>query len=71
MALVDTYVDEHGTREVTQGFIDFLYTPEVQAIFAEDGFRPPVLSSQDQAMAEAEGTCRSGLKERLTQRASR
>ncbi len=38
VALVDTYADKHGTREVTQAFIDFLYRPEIQAIFAEDGF---------------------------------
>ena len=42
IALVDIYADEHGTREVAQAFIDFLYTPGNPAIFAEDGFRPPV-----------------------------
>jgi sulfate transport system substrate-binding protein len=40
VALVDTYVDAHGTREVSEAFINFLYTPEAQRIFAANGFRP-------------------------------
>ncbi len=40
VALVDTYVDKHGTREVAQAFIDYLWSPEGQAIFAQHGFRP-------------------------------
>ncbi len=40
VALVDVYVDKHGTREVAQAFIDFLWSPEAQTIFAEHGFRP-------------------------------
>jgi sulfate transport system substrate-binding protein len=54
IALVDTYVDKHGNRDATQAFIDFLYRPEIQAIFAADGFRPPALKSADAgATAEA------------------
>jgi sulfate/thiosulfate transport system substrate-binding protein len=41
VALVDAYVDKHGTREVAEAFYTFLWTPEVQAIFANHGFRPP------------------------------
>lgn len=40
VALVDRYVAKHGTREVAQAYIDFLFTPEAQAIFAQYGFRP-------------------------------
>lgn len=40
VALVDVYVDKHGTREVAQAFIDFLWSTEAQTIFAEHGFRP-------------------------------
>jgi sulfate/thiosulfate-binding protein len=40
VALVDTYVDKHGTREVAQAFIDFLWSPETQQAFANHGFRP-------------------------------
>jgi sulfate/thiosulfate-binding protein len=40
VALVDVYVDKHGTREVAQAFIDFLWSPEAQATFANHGFRP-------------------------------
>ncbi|MBI1258048.1 MAG: sulfate ABC transporter substrate-binding protein [Chloroflexi bacterium] len=57
IALVDIYADEHGTREAAQAFIDFLYRPEIQAIFAEDGFRSPRLKSNpemgEQATVEA------------------
>jgi sulfate transport system substrate-binding protein len=40
VALVDTYVDKHGTREVAQAFIDFLWSPEAQQAYANHGFRP-------------------------------
>jgi sulfate transport system substrate-binding protein len=42
VAVVDTYVDKHGTREVAEAFFNFLWTPEAQAIFARHGFRAPV-----------------------------
>jgi sulfate/thiosulfate transport system substrate-binding protein len=48
VAIVDTYVDKHGTREVAEAFIDFLVTPEAQQIFAKHGLRSP-----DPAVAEA------------------
>jgi sulfate transport system substrate-binding protein len=40
VAVVDTYVDAHGTREVAEAFVNFLWTPDVQRIFANNGFRP-------------------------------
>lgn len=43
IALVDVYVDKHGTREVAEAFLEFVYTPEAQAIFAQKGFRAPLL----------------------------
>lgn len=42
VAVVDTYVDAHGTREVAEAFVEFLYQDDIQAIFADYGFRPPV-----------------------------
>lgn len=41
IAVVDAYVDKHGTREVAEAFVNFLWTPEAQAIFAKHGYRPP------------------------------
>ena len=41
IAIVDSYADKHGTREVAQAFIDFLFTPEAQQIFAKHGLRSP------------------------------
>jgi sulfate transport system substrate-binding protein len=41
VAVVDTYVDKHGTREVAEAFVDFLFTPEAQQVFARHGLRSP------------------------------
>jgi sulfate transport system substrate-binding protein len=40
VAVVDKNVDKHGTREVAEGFVQFLFTPEAQESFARVGFRP-------------------------------
>ena len=40
IAVVDKNVDKHGTREVAEGFVKYLYTPEAQEEFAKFGFRP-------------------------------
>src|SRR5262249_19423091 len=40
VALVDTYVDKHGVREVAEGFINFLWTQDAQRVFAKYGLRP-------------------------------
>ena len=39
IAVVDTYVDQHGTREVAEAFVAFLLTQEAQTIFANYGLR--------------------------------
>jgi len=48
VALIDTYVDKHGTREVAEAFVNFLFTREAQEVFAKYGLR-----SVDPAVAEA------------------
>jgi sulfate/thiosulfate transport system substrate-binding protein len=40
VALVDTVVDRKGTRQVAEAYLNFLYTPEGQAIAAKHYFRP-------------------------------
>ncbi len=40
VAVVDKNVDKHGTREVAQAFVEYLFTPEAQREFAKVGFRP-------------------------------
>ncbi|MBD1903393.1 sulfate ABC transporter substrate-binding protein [Trichocoleus sp. DQ-A3] len=40
VALVDRNVDKHGTRQIAQAFVDFLYTTEAQQEFAKLGYRP-------------------------------
>ncbi|WP_233258343.1 sulfate ABC transporter substrate-binding protein [[Phormidium] sp. ETS-05] len=39
VAVVDANVDKHGTREVAEAFVQFLFTPEAQREFAQVGFR--------------------------------
>ena len=40
VALVDKVVDRRGTRAIAQAYLDFLYTPEGQALAAENYLRP-------------------------------
>ncbi len=40
VAVVDANVDKHGTREVAEAFVKFLFTPFAQREFAKAGFRP-------------------------------
>ena len=40
IAVVDKNVAKHGTKEVAEAFVKFLYTPEAQTEFAKVGFRP-------------------------------
>ncbi|MDP5338732.1 MAG: sulfate ABC transporter substrate-binding protein [Nodularia sp. (in: cyanobacteria)] len=42
IAVVDSYVDKRGTREVAEAFVQFLFTPEAQREFAKVGFRPVI-----------------------------
>ena len=39
LAIVDASVEKHGTREVAEAFVDFLYTAEAQEIYAQHGLR--------------------------------
>ncbi|WP_245408732.1 sulfate ABC transporter substrate-binding protein [Variibacter gotjawalensis] len=40
VALVDANVDQKGTRKAAQAYLDFLYTPDAQAIIAKHFYRP-------------------------------
>ncbi|MHC5612233.1 MAG: sulfate ABC transporter substrate-binding protein [Nostoc sp.] len=40
VAVVDKNVDKHRTRQVSEAFVKFLFTPEAQREFAKVGFRP-------------------------------
>jgi sulfate transport system substrate-binding protein len=40
IAVVDKNVDKHGTREVAEAFVKYLFTPEAQQEFVKVGFRP-------------------------------
>lgn len=40
IAVVDKNVAKHGTKDVAEAFVKFLYTPEAQTEFAKLGFRP-------------------------------
>ena len=47
-AVVDVYVDKHGTRAVAEAFLEFLFSQEAQEIYAQHGLRSP-----DPLVAEA------------------
>jgi sulfate transport system substrate-binding protein len=40
VAIVDKNVDRHGTRKAAQAYLEFLYTPQGQALAAKHHFRP-------------------------------
>ncbi len=40
VAVVDQYTDRHGNRDLAEGFVAFLTTPEAQNAFVEFGLRP-------------------------------
>jgi len=40
VAVVDKVVDEHGTREVAEQYLKYLYTPEAQDLVAKNFYRP-------------------------------
>ena len=40
MAVVDKNVDKHGTREVAEAYLKYLYSPEGQTIAAKHYYRP-------------------------------
>ncbi|MGI0495378.1 sulfate ABC transporter substrate-binding protein [Alkalinema pantanalense CENA528] len=40
IAVIDQNVEKHGTKEVADAFVKFLFTPEAQREFAKVGFRP-------------------------------
>jgi sulfate transport system substrate-binding protein len=40
VAVVDKVVDKKGTREVAQAYLEYLYSPEGQAIAARHYYRP-------------------------------
>ena len=52
VAVVDASVEKHGTRELAEAFVDFLFTPEAQEIFAQYGLR--VVNQAIAAETEAE-----------------
>ena len=40
IAIIDKNVDKHKNREVVEGFVKYLFSPEAQMEFAKVGFRP-------------------------------
>jgi len=53
VAIVDRNVDAKGTREVAKAFLDELYTPESQKIFARNFYRPLYPDQVDPADLES------------------
>lgn len=47
VAVVDANVDAHGTREVAEAYLEFLYSPEGQRLAAKHFYRPADMSLAD------------------------
>jgi len=52
VAVVDKYVDKHGTRAVAQAYLEYLYSPEGQEIIAKHHFRPRLPAVVEKHKAE-------------------
>jgi len=52
IAIIDASVDKHGTRDLAEAFLDFLYTDQAQEIYAQLGLR--VVNAQVAADYEAD-----------------
>jgi len=61
VALVDTYVDKHGTRQAAQAFVDFLFSKQAQEVFAKYGLR-----SVDPEVAKATASQFPNVKDLFT-----
>ncbi|MCD1257247.1 sulfate ABC transporter substrate-binding protein [Paenibacillus athensensis] len=58
VALVDKYVDKHGNRAAVEAFLEFLWSPEAQKVFADKGFRsvvPEVAKQYEASYKKPEG----------------
>lgn len=61
VAVIDAYVDRHGTRAVAEAFVNFLATPEAQQVFARHGLR-----SVDPEVAKATAAQYPALEDMFT-----
>ncbi len=51
VAVVDRNVDRHGTRQVAEAYLGFLYTPQAQAVIAKHHYRPTTADAAGLAAA--------------------
>jgi sulfate/thiosulfate transport system substrate-binding protein len=61
VAVIDTYADKHGSREVAEAFVSFLLTREAQEIFAKHGLR-----SVDPEVAKATASRYPAVEDQFT-----
>lgn len=47
VAVIDENVDRHGTRKIAEAYLQFLYSPEGQALAAKNFYRPRVVDGID------------------------
>jgi sulfate/thiosulfate transport system substrate-binding protein len=47
VAVVDKVVDEHGTRQVAEAYLQYLYSPEAQELAAKNFYRPRLAAAAD------------------------
>ena len=54
VAVVDANVDRKGTRKIAEAYLQFLYSPEAQAIVAKHHYRPSRPETVDKALIDAQ-----------------
>ena len=54
VAVVDANVDRKGTRKIAEAYLQFLYSPEAQAIVAKHHYRPSRPDTVDKALIDAQ-----------------
>jgi len=52
VTVVDSNADRHGTRDVAQAYLEYLYSPEGQEIAARNFYRPRMKSIADKYAAQ-------------------
>ena len=50
VAVIDQNVDRHGTRKIAEAYLQFLYSPEGQALAAKNFYRPRFVDGIDSAL---------------------
>lgn len=63
VAVVDKVAEKHGTTEIAQEYLNYLYSDEAQEIEAQNYYRPSTEEIYDEYVTEYEGNTITGISE--------